>query len=120
MVAVFSLSEEKASLVRLVPREGDGGAGADVVVVIVLDLVGWGLELWLSCCNDAVEAVVGASLCASAAASSCTYFSNNLPMFTFRRLVGILFTRISIRVRRLCACSAYCALNFLARSVTSS
>lgn len=111
--AVFSLSEARASLVRLMPREGRGA----VTVADVFDLVGRGLAWSISCCDAAATA---ASSWALAVFSSCRCFSISSPMFTFRRLVGILFTRISIRVRRLCACSAYCALNFLARSVTSS
>jgi len=46
------------------------------------------------------------------------YFSRSSPIFAFRVDVGIRLIRSSILVRRLCACRAYCARSFRARSVT--
>jgi hypothetical protein len=46
------------------------------------------------------------------------YFMNNSPMLAVRSARGIRLTRISIRDRRPCAWSIYCARSFLARSVT--
>ena len=125
---VFSLSEYvavKASLGRLVPR----GRGRTVVMVVVLVDGIWELRVWVwvwaavvvsSPCSPRVIWCGGAGRSVLVAVSICRYFANRLPMFIFRRLDGILLIRISIRVFRLWACNAYCALNFLARSVTSS
>jgi hypothetical protein len=46
------------------------------------------------------------------------YFATKSPIFSLRNAVGILFTLISIRVRKPWAWSMYCARSFLARSVT--
>ena len=54
--------------------------------------------------------------------SACLVLSIDLakrsPILALRSDVGMRFIRISIRVRRLCACKAYWARSFRARSVT--
>lgn len=46
------------------------------------------------------------------------YLSASSPILALRSAMGMRLTRISIRVRRPCACKLYCARNFRARSVT--
>jgi len=46
-------------------------------------------------------------------------FSNNSPIVIFLNATGILLMRISNRNRSPCACKAYCARSFRARSVTT-
>lgn len=58
----------------------------------------------------------GLGLSASFVFSRC--FATSSPIFALRRDFGMRLMRSSMRVRRLCACNAYCALNFRARSVT--
>lgn len=66
--------------------------------------------------------VIGASRSADTAFPSCfllsKYFVNSSPIFALRSEVGMRLIRSSIRVRRLCACNAYCARSLRARSVT--
>ena len=66
--------------------------------------------------------VIEASRSAATAFCSCflisRYFVNNSPMFALRSEFGMRLIRSSIRVRRLCACNAYCARSLRARSVT--
>lgn len=53
----------------------------------------------------------GLDFAARSSTSSC--------MFLFLMACGILLTRISRRVRRLCACNAACDLSLRARSATT-
>jgi hypothetical protein len=50
--------------------------------------------------------------------AACEYFSRSAPIVVLRNDTGMRFTRLSIRDLRSCACSAYWARSFRARSVT--
>lgn len=49
---------------------------------------------------------------------ACEYFSRSALIVVLRNDTGMRFTRLSIRDLRSCACSAYWARSFRARSVT--
>jgi hypothetical protein len=113
---VFSLSIviSISSLVRLVPLAccaGFGGSGLpttafgdmsvfDVVLALVIVFVAFRVPVLVDI--------------------DSAYFSNSSPMFAFLKLGGIRLTRSSILVLMPCACKAYCARSFRARSVTIS
>lgn len=105
------ISLGSAYLRRFVPLCG-GGAGLCRVSLLSPSIV---LEVVFVLCVLSLEAAATEAT-ALLAVSPCLRIKSSI--FTFLNDIGIRLTRISIRVRKPCACKAYCARSFRARSVT--